>query len=305
MKLYIYEHYPFSTSVRMIFGMKGIPVELSVVMEGDAETPTRLVGRKVVPILQKDDGTAMAESMDIIRYVDERFGPRLLTDPVREDIESWAQEARSTISKLAIPRATKSSFAENSTEAAQKAYREREQKALGDLDDLIDDTPRLMIEAVALLELMIQDWQAFSVTDLILYSQLRTLSIVKGISLGPKTRYFANRMTAIGGVPLLDDRAIQSKHQTLSHVNRLGAAGYCVIGPRIAMSGSQQTNIGSNTLLLTKSWRRPAVSGAKRPFQTSAGFGAGAPGDRNDLKFLIACADYIPNSFADQKPRHW
>jgi glutaredoxin 2 len=211
MKLYIYEHCPFSTRVRMIFGMKRIPVELSVVMEGDAETPVRLVGRKVVPILEKDDGTAMAESMDIIRYVDEQFGPRLLTDPVRDDIESWGQEARSTISKLAIPRMTKSSFAENSTQAAQKAYREREQKALGDLDALIGDTPRLMIEAVALLaklELMMQDWQAFSVTDLILYSQLRTLSIVKGIHFGPKARYFANRMTAIGGVPLLDDRAI-------------------------------------------------------------------------------------------------
>ena len=211
MKLYIYEHCPFSTRVRMIFGMKGIPVEIAVVMEGDAETPTRLVGRKVVPILQKDDGTAMAESMDIIRYVDETFGPRLLTDPVRNDIESWGQEARSTISKLAIPRMTKSSFAENATEAAQKAYREREQKALGDLDALIGDTPRLLVQAQALLaklELILQDWPAFSVTDLVLYSQLRTLSIVKGIEFGPKARNFTNAMLAIGGVPLLDDRAI-------------------------------------------------------------------------------------------------
>jgi len=211
MKLYIYEHCPFSARARTIFGLKGIPVEISVVMEGDAETSIRLVGKKVVPILEKDDGTAMAESMDIVRYVDEQFPPKCLTDPVREEIEAWCKEARSTISKLAIPRMTKSSFKENATEAARKAYLEREQRALGDLEALMSDTPKLVVEAeelLARLELIIRDWKAYSETDLVLYSQLRSLSIVKGIKFGPKALGFARKMSALGGVPLLHDRAI-------------------------------------------------------------------------------------------------
>jgi glutaredoxin 2 len=211
MKLHIYEHCPFSTRARMIFGLKAIPVEISIVMEGDAETPRRLVGKKVVPILEKDDGTAMAESMDIVRYVDDMFAPKLLTEPVREEIEAWCQDARSTISKLAIPRMTKSSFAENATDAARQAYREREQRALGDLEALIGDTPRLVVEAeglLARLELIIGDWKAYSVTDLVLYSNLRALSIVKDLKFGPKARRFAEKMAVLGGVPLLDDRAI-------------------------------------------------------------------------------------------------
>jgi glutaredoxin 2 len=211
MKLYIYEHCPFSARARTIFGLKAIPVEISVVMEGDAETSIRLVGKKVVPILEKDDGTAMAESMDIVRYVDDRFPPKCLTDPVREEIEAWCKEARSTISRLAIPRMTRSSFKENATEAAQKAYLEREQKALGDLEALMNDTPRLVVEAeelLARLELIVEAWAAFSETDLVLFSQLRSLSIVKGIKFGPKARDFAEKMSALGGVPLLDDRAI-------------------------------------------------------------------------------------------------
>ena len=32
--------------------------------------------------------------------------------------------------------------------------------------------------------------------------------------------------------------------------------------------------------------------------------GAGVLRDRNDLKFLTGCADDIPNSFAEQRPRH-
>ena len=39
MKLYIYEHCPFCTRARMIFGLKSLPVELSVVLEGDARGP--------------------------------------------------------------------------------------------------------------------------------------------------------------------------------------------------------------------------------------------------------------------------
>jgi glutaredoxin 2 len=149
--------------------------------------------------------------MDIVRYVDETFAPKCLTEPVREDIESWCKDARSTISKLAIPRMTKSSFAENATEAARLAYREREQRALGDLEALIRDTPSLVVEAeelLAKLELVIRDWKAYSVTDLVLYSNLRALSIVKDLKFGPKARRFAEKMAALGGVPLLDDRAI-------------------------------------------------------------------------------------------------
>jgi hypothetical protein len=33
-------------------------------------------------------------------------------------------------------------------------------------------------------------------------------------------------------------------------------------------------------------------------------FGASVLRDRNDLKLLTGCTDYIPNSFAHQKPRH-
>jgi glutaredoxin 2 len=67
MKLYIYEHCPFCARARMIFGLKGLPVDLQVIMEGDVETPIRLIGKKVVPILEKADGTFMSESLEIVR----------------------------------------------------------------------------------------------------------------------------------------------------------------------------------------------------------------------------------------------
>ncbi len=63
-------HCPYCLKARMIFGLKNIPVELHVLLNDDAETPTRMVGQKQVPILQKDDSRYMPESMDIVHYVD-------------------------------------------------------------------------------------------------------------------------------------------------------------------------------------------------------------------------------------------
>jgi glutaredoxin 2 len=210
-KLYIYEHCPFSTRARVIFGLKKIPVELEVIMEGDAETPTRLVGRKVVPILLKDDGTAMAESIDIVRYVDSLVGPAVLADPPRANIAAWCEQARPVVSRLSIPRMVRSSFKENSTEVSQKAYRDRETKAFGDLDALIAESPSLLVQVDELLhrlEPLIENWSARSETDLVLFSHLRALSIVKGLKFGPKVDAFVDDMVNGSAVELLRDRAI-------------------------------------------------------------------------------------------------
>lgn len=211
MKLYIYEHCPFCTRARMIFGLKGIPVELSVVMEGDDDTPIRLVGKKGVPILERDDGSAMSESMDIVRYVDGRFPEKVLTEPLREEIDAWCLDARPIVAKLAVPRMTRSSFKENSTDESRTAYVERERKAFGDLDALIRDTPDLLDRIhrrLASLDLLIEDWAGLSESDLVLYSTLRSLSIVKGVVFGLNTTRFARRLSKSGGVPLLDDKAM-------------------------------------------------------------------------------------------------
>ena len=89
MKLYIYDHCPYCLKARMIFGLKNIPVELHVLLNDDAETPTRMVGQKQVPILQKDDSRYMPESMDIVHYVDKLDGKPLLTGKRSPAIEEW------------------------------------------------------------------------------------------------------------------------------------------------------------------------------------------------------------------------
>ena len=69
MKLYIYDHCPFCVRARMIFGLRDVAVEEVVLANDDEATPIGMIGSKQVPILQKEDGSFMGESLDICRYI--------------------------------------------------------------------------------------------------------------------------------------------------------------------------------------------------------------------------------------------
>lgn len=210
MKLFTYEHCPFCVRARMIFGLKKIPFDLAIIMEGDVDTPTRMVGRKVVPILQKDDGSYMPESMDIVHYVDGQQAPRIAAAPVNSAIETWCKEASGVIFNLAVPRFTEGEFAELATPQARTAYREREIKAFGDLDALLAQTPQMLSDVehkLAQLETLLPTDTTINTTDFILFPILRSLTMVKGITFGPRVADYIARVAQASQVDVLTAQA--------------------------------------------------------------------------------------------------
>lgn len=211
MKLFIYQHCPFCVRAQMIVGLKNMPVETAVIMEGDAETPTRMVGRKVVPILQKDDGSYMPESLDIVHYIDALKAPQVASGTVDPTIEAWCKGISGSIFELAVPRFTKADFAELATTEAREAFRQRETRAFGDLEQLIADTPALLadVEAqLAVLEPLLAERQSIDITDFILFPILRSLTIVKGVHFGPQAEAYLARVAGASGVDLLTEKAL-------------------------------------------------------------------------------------------------
>ena len=77
MKLYHYVHCPFCVRVRMGFGLLGVKYQSIVTQYDDEKTPVDLTGKKMLPIVQYDDGRAQNESLDILK----------LQDP--KDLLSW------------------------------------------------------------------------------------------------------------------------------------------------------------------------------------------------------------------------
>ncbi|MFJ4256317.1 glutaredoxin 2 [Pseudomonas monteilii] len=205
MKLYIYEHCPFCTRARMIFGLKSLPVDLQVIMEGDVETPTRLIGKKAVPILGKDDGTYIGESLDIVRYVDD-IGAKILVMPPDEALDTWVQEIWPTALKLFIPRFVEGDFAELAMSQARKAYRHREEQAFGGLDLLRGATTALIAEVNPRLEALatlLEDRKGLGINDITLWPVLRCLSIVRDVNFPNKVSSYMHRLSQESGVDLL------------------------------------------------------------------------------------------------------
>src|SRR5690242_10504566 len=91
-RLYLFEHCFLCFRVRMIAALKRMHLQEIVVLDDDTETMVSLVGKRQVPILVKDDGTPMLESMEMVRYID-NLGASVLTGPERAEIALWENAA--------------------------------------------------------------------------------------------------------------------------------------------------------------------------------------------------------------------
>ena len=73
----------------MTAAFKRIHLQEIVVLDDDTDTLIGLVGKRVIPILVKDDGRPMLESMDMVKYIDS-LGEPILVGPERPEISVWA-----------------------------------------------------------------------------------------------------------------------------------------------------------------------------------------------------------------------
>src|ERR1700719_2926196 len=103
MRLYLFEHCSICFRVRMAAALKRLHLQETVVLEDDSATMIGLAGKRVVPILVKDDGRAMLESMDMVAYID-ALGAPILTGPQRGEVGAWADGVTSKTLLLTWPR---------------------------------------------------------------------------------------------------------------------------------------------------------------------------------------------------------
>lgn len=209
MHLYLFEHCVLCFRVRMIAALKNIRLQETVVLDDDTETMVSLVGKRMVPILVKDDGSAMLESMDIVRYIETRGRP-VLTGQERSEIASWANATAPKAAPLTQSRYPLLGLPEFGTVAALNHYTLRKRKTLGNLVELRSQTDDLMQELMPALEeldRLIESSQAvngaLSMDDIRVLPLLRSIAVVKDLRLPDRVRlYFETMMDKIGYQPL-------------------------------------------------------------------------------------------------------
>jgi glutaredoxin 2 len=209
MRLYMFEHCSICFRVRMAAALKRLHLQETVVLEDDSDTMIGLVGKRVIPILVKDDGMPMLESMDMVAYID-RLGVPVLTGPQRGEISAWADSIIAKTVPLTMPRYPLLGLPEFGTIAALDHYIVRKRRKLGDFVELRAKT-REQIDALMpeletidrLIESSVAVNGKLSLDDIRVLPLLRSAAIVKGLRFPHKVRdYFETMMAHIGYQPL-------------------------------------------------------------------------------------------------------
>jgi len=214
-KLYIYDHCPFCIKARMIFGLKNLPVELNILLSDDEATPTKMIGQKMAPILQKDDSRYLPESMDIVHYVDKLDGKPLLTGKRNPKLEEWLRKVNGYVNKLLIPRFAKSAFDEFSTPQARAWFVAKKEAVIGNFDEHLAHSAGLVkniSDDLRALDKLIVKPNAvngeLSEDDIHLFPLLRNLTLVAGINWPSRVADYRDNMAKQTQVNLLSSMAI-------------------------------------------------------------------------------------------------
>ncbi|GBR11063.1 glutaredoxin 2 [Acetobacter oeni] len=213
LKLYVYDHCPFCVKARMIFGLRDIAYEPVILLNDDEATPIRMIGKKLLPILE-EDGRFMGESMDIVTRIDEMDGAPVLTGPVSPEIGPWLNGSSGPLYRLFLPRAACAPFPEFATTAARAYFVRKKEPSVGPFSDLLGDRSDLIAALNSQLQVLaplIRSPEAvnglLSTDDIHLFAQLHSLSLIAGIIYPPAVDAYRQTMSRMSGVPLLDNDA--------------------------------------------------------------------------------------------------
>lgn len=186
MNLYVYEHCPYCIKARMIFPIKHCPVELRVLLNDDEATPIKMIGKKMLPILEYEQGKYMPESMDIVRYIDALDGHPQISRAALPYVQAWLKRYNPVISDLLIPRYPQLPLGEFASESARAYFTAKKEASHGSFTALLARSTELRREVQLGLDELEKEWDAIHQArqaelhedDIHLFAALNGLSVL-------------------------------------------------------------------------------------------------------------------------------
>ncbi|MDP2571764.1 glutaredoxin 2 [Vibrio penaeicida] len=216
MKLFVFEHCPYCIKAMMVAGLKGLDVEEVFLQNDDVDARIEKVGANMVPILQKFDGSYMAESLDIAKYLDESDGASVITEgKLGDKISEILAQSFEFSGPLLYPRWLMIELPEYGSESAKTWFTKNKSAMIGmSFEEAFSKSDEYLPKMNALLEKL--DWltlpsergNTISYDDVNLYPHLRNLTVVKGIQFPLRVRQYIDEVTALTKIRLFDSVAV-------------------------------------------------------------------------------------------------
>ncbi|ENM5793765.1 glutaredoxin 2 [Vibrio mimicus] len=227
MKLYIYEHCPFSARVRYVAGMLNIPLDVIILDYDDDKTTNEIISSKQVPLLIKESGEAMAESLDIIQFLLESVNSSETAQPAQTTLD-WQRSAFLPLQKIGYPRWFKLDLPEFKTTSAQRAWQAKKETAELNFETLLNNTPQIALQVQACIEaakplLKLRSYRHVSLIDeAILFSILRGFFSAPEIQWDSEVKDWMESVSQKTQVRLLQESLLQEPllHQPLQVISQ-------------------------------------------------------------------------------------
>mmetsp|Transcript_10864 Transcript_10864/g.11943 ORF Transcript_10864/g.11943 Transcript_10864/m.11943 type:complete len:228 (+) Transcript_10864:21-704(+) len=213
-KLWLYAHCPFCMRVEVALGALGIKVEKEIVQYDDAETPTKMIGKKMLPILEytiNGEKKYMGESMDIVKFLDSQSTGKKLSpiEKAREEkILEWLfKDFSPKNGYLYWPRvANKVRLPEMTTDSGL-AYWVNKHDSKSDIKFLAENEQRTkdvlaslnVFEEKILLSETAANGKDIGYEDVLIVPFLMHLTLVKGFPYPAKTKAYIDNMVKATG----------------------------------------------------------------------------------------------------------
>lgn len=216
-RIYIYDHCPFCVRATMVAGYKDIDYKLEVLLNDDEQSCYDLIGKKMLPVLQKGD-LVMGESLDICQKLDEIGDPTRIIErrtELSDQVEAvLAPVARERLA-LNFPRIINIGLPEFATESAREYYRGKKEQIIKEsFEQALAKTEQYansVAEALAALPHLTRPSERngrLSWDDVFIYPHLRSLTVAKGLVIPDSVNTYLKEVAELTGGDLFTDRAI-------------------------------------------------------------------------------------------------
>lgn len=212
--LYYYQHCPYCLRVLTFAGLQGIELRQVALLNDDEATPIRMLGKKMLPILQIAPETYMGESLDIIDYLAQQQGLSVNTfSAYQQEVEQLLRAIRMANYSLSMPRWVKLPLPEFATPSAIAYFTTKKTLTIGDFDVALEKTDDFASELQQILSqyatlFVVLSKQPKSLSAIILFSALHGVSCVKDFVWTDEAKSFMTLMAEKSGVALLTTQAI-------------------------------------------------------------------------------------------------
>lgn len=214
MKLFYYDHCPFSARARMVLKLKSIEAQQQILPADDEQTITDLIGKHQIPVLVLDAGETLPDSIEITKYLDRLAGPPILGEPDNPALDSWLESFVPNMQYLGYPRWIRIGLGEFARPEATQHFREKKTETIGDFVEAVANTEAKAREVEAqlgqlptLVDLTPPPGQV-RWDDVILFPMLRSLTVVEAVNWPEEVRSYTEKMAQGCGLDTFFDRPV-------------------------------------------------------------------------------------------------